>query len=172
MKRVLLLVAATVIAACAQMKPAPKLEDGEMAVPANYQTWPKALSAVQRPDVKQVREVYVNPTGQARKDQPYANGAVFVMENWAAKANTDGTLVVGPDGKMVKDKLLRVFLMGKGTGYGSKVANELKNGDWVYASYDAAGAKTADNLNGCRTCHLKFSSKDFVARHDDYVAKN
>ena len=34
----------------------------ELAVPADYRSWPKFLSAVQRPDAKQVREIYMNPT--------------------------------------------------------------------------------------------------------------
>lgn len=168
------LAAALVAAACAPMKmaEAPKLEDGEAALPANYAAWPKFLAAVQRPDVKQVREIYVNAAGNAvQKDGTYANGAVFVMENWAAKTNADGTPMLGPDGKMMKDKLLRVFVMNKGAGNGAKVPADLKNGDWVYASFDATGAKTVDGLSACRTCHLKFAGTDFVASHQRRFAK-
>jgi hemoglobin len=43
---------------------APRLKDGELPVPANYKSWPKFLSAVQRPDVKQVREIYMNTAAQ------------------------------------------------------------------------------------------------------------
>ncbi len=40
---------------------APK--DGEIALPADYASWPKFLSGVQREDTKQIRELYVNPGG-------------------------------------------------------------------------------------------------------------
>lgn len=173
MKKLFIAAAAVLVAACAPMRmaDAPKLEDGEFALPANYSNWPKFLSAVQRPDVKQVREVYVNAAGNAvQQGGTYANGTVFVMENWAAKTSADGAPMMGPDGKLMKDKLLRVFVMNKGMGNGAKVPAELKNGDWVYGSFDASGAKTADGLSACRTCHLKFSKSDFVASHERHFA--
>ncbi|HEU5296023.1 MAG TPA: cytochrome P460 family protein, partial [Burkholderiaceae bacterium] len=87
---------------CATAPPSPALKDGELAVPADYKTWPKFLSAVQRPDAKQVREIYMNPTARnATAGSGFANGTVFVMENYAAKARADGTLETGPDGKLV-----------------------------------------------------------------------
>jgi hypothetical protein len=85
--------------------------------------------------VKQVREIYVNPTGyKTRAGDAYAQGSMFVMENWAVKTNADGTPATGADGKLIKDKIAKVFLMQKGPGFGSKVPQELKNGDWVFGS--------------------------------------
>ncbi|HTT09696.1 MAG TPA: cytochrome P460 family protein [Burkholderiaceae bacterium] len=160
------------LAACGTVpQDAPKLEDGEIAMPAGYQSWPKFLSAVQRPDVKQVREIYVNPIGyKTRAGDAYAAGAMFVMENWAAKTNADGTPALGPDGKLVKDKIAKVFLMQKGLGFGSKVPKELKNGDWVYDSYDASGNRIAENFAACRACHLPLAQQDYVQRYDEFFA--
>ena len=94
-----------------------------MAVPADYKTWPKFLSAVQRPDAKQVREIYMNPAARdATAASGFANGTIFVMENYAARARADGTLETGADGKLVKGELLRVFVMGKNAGWGADVA--------------------------------------------------
>lgn len=147
------------------------LQDGDVPLPAGYTSWPKFLSAVQRPDLKQVREIYVNPTGwRAPLGQPYAHGTTFVMENYAAQVDAAGNPLTGADGKLVKGRLLRVFVMSKGPGFGSAVPAELRNGDWAYASYDAAGAKTADGLGACRTCHLPLASKDFVFRVDEHHA--
>jgi len=39
------------------LAPVAQLKDGELAVPAGYQSWSKFLSAVQRPDARQVREI-------------------------------------------------------------------------------------------------------------------
>jgi hypothetical protein len=54
------IVAAASLWGCATTAP-PPVKDGELAVPADYKSWPKFLSAVQRPDAKQVREIYMNP---------------------------------------------------------------------------------------------------------------
>jgi Cytochrome P460 len=166
--------AATLIG-CAPMSSTPpvaQLKDGELAVPANYRSWPKFLSAVQRPDAKQVREIYMNTAavaGTAAKGFP--NGTVFVMENYAAATNPDGTLKQGADGKLVKGELLRVFVMGKNEGWGQSAPEGLKNGDWIYAGYMPGGEKSADSTLTCRACHLPLTaSKDFVHRYDEYFA--
>jgi len=172
LKRVVV-VAATLLAGCGTMQlfSSPKYEDGEVPLPKDYKNWPKFLSAVQRPDAKQVREIYVNPTGaRTQAGQPFANGTLFVMENYAVALNSDGTPVRGTDGKLSKEGLLRVFVMSKNEGNGAKVPPELKNGDWVFTSYDAAGTKTGDQLNTCRACHLPLSNKDYVHRYDEYFA--
>ena len=168
-----LIAAATLLAGCSvlQMFTGPKYEDGEVPLPKDYKEWPKYLSAVQRPDAKQVREIYVNPTGsKTQAGQPFVDGTMFVMENYAAVLGADGNPVTGADGKLQKGNLARVFVMSKNEGNGSKVLPELKNGDWVYTSYDAGGAKTADPLNTCRACHLPLVSKDYVQRYDEYFA--
>jgi hypothetical protein len=148
---------------------APK--DGELAVPADYKHWPKFLSAVQRPDAKQVREIYMNPTASlASAAAGFANGTVFVMENYAARARPDGTLETGADGKLVKGELLRVFVMGKGDGWGRDVAEPLRNGNWVYAAWLPSGQKAPDDTSTCRACHLPLAAKDFVPRYDEHFA--
>lgn len=171
----LALAAALLGAGCTSTPVAPVavVKDGELAVPAGYKSWPKFLSAVQRPDAKQVREIYMNPVAQkGTAAAGFPNGTLFVMENYAAKANADGSLVTGPDGKLVKGELLRVFVMGKNPGWGQDVPDALKNGNWVYASYLGTGEKaTGDNLVTCRACHAPLTqSKDFVHRYDEYFA--
>ena len=153
------------------MQEGPKLEDGEIALPAGYQSWPKFLSGVQRPDIKQVREIYLNPTAnRTRAGDAFAQGSMFVMENWTVKAGADGAPMVGADGNLVKDRIVKVFVMQKGPGFGSKAPAELKNGDWVYDSYDPLGAKIAEPFNSCRGCHVPLASKDYVQRYDEHFA--
>ena len=51
-------VLAMVFVGCAQVPPSPQVQkysDSELPVPADYKSWPKFLSDVQRADVKQVR---------------------------------------------------------------------------------------------------------------------
>ena len=160
------------LAGCASMAPVAPLKDGELAVPADYKGWTKFLSAVQRPDAKQVREIYMNPPASAGTAAAgFPNGTVFVMENYAAAANADGSLKQGADGKLVKGDLLRVFVMGKNAGWGATAPEGLKNGDWIYAAYLPGGAKAPEPTATCRACHLPLVNKDFVHRYDEFFGK-
>ncbi|HSW21870.1 MAG TPA: cytochrome P460 family protein [Burkholderiaceae bacterium] len=151
--------------------PPPPVKDGELPLPADYKNWPKFLSAVQRPDAKQVREIYMNPVARdASAAGGFPNGTIFVMENYAAKARADGTLEAGRDGKLVKGELQRVFVMGKNAGWGADVIEPLRNGSWVYAAWLPSGQKAPDDTNTCRACHLPLSGKDFVHRYDEHFA--
>ena len=166
--------AALILVSCAEMAPAPvvKYKDAEQPLPADYKSWPKFLGDIQRPDVKQVRDIYVNARGYAAsKGSTFPNGTVFVMENYKAAENADGSLQKGLDGKLVRGPLLRAFVMGKGEGWGVSAPEGLKNGDWVYASYGADGKPTQDPIAPCRACHLPLTGKDFVHRYDEYFEK-
>lgn len=164
-------VAASIASACAMWPGAPP-RDGELAIPADYKSWPKFLTAVQRPDAKQVREIYMDPASRrASAAAGFANGTTFVMENYAARTRPDGTLETGPDGKLVKGELLRVFVMGKNEGWGRDVAEPLRNGSWVYAAWLANGQKAPEDTNTCRACHLPLASKDFIHRYDEHFAR-
>lgn len=170
---VTVLVAAALAAGCSTMmdKPVAVVKDGELAMPADYKSWPKFLSNIQRPDAKQVREIYMNTaakSGSAAAGFPH--GSVFVMENYAAKVGADGQLEKGPDGKLVKGDLLRVFVMGKNKGWGQDVEESLRNGNWVYAAYLANGQKGPENLGTCRACHAPLTQKDFIHRYDEYFS--
>ncbi len=177
MKRLIPVLAVFFLASCAQTPPpAPvaKLKDGELSVPANYQSWPSTLLGVQRPEVKQIRDIYVNSTGaSAKAGGKFANGTVSVMEIYGAQVGADGNPVKGADGNMVKGKLLKVFVMGKGDGWGDSAPAGLKNGDWIYAGYMADGKTVApDPIAACRGCHLPLGeAKDFFHRYDEYFQK-
>ena len=161
---------AALAAGCAMAPGTPK--DGELAVPADYRSWPKFLSAVQRPDAKQVREIYMSPAAAAATASTgFGPGTVFVMENYAALETTDGKLATDAEGKLVKAELLRVFVMGKGAGWGQEVPESLRNGNWIYASYLAdARSKGPEDLTTCRACHLPLANKDFVPRYDEHFS--
>ena len=183
MKRVLVftsLVASMVlIASCAQTQTAPVttaqvMKDGDLTVPADYKSWPTYLSEVQRPDVKQVRELYINSIGaKATAGAAFPDGTVSVMELYKAKEGADGALMKSADGKLVKGDLLKVYVMGKGKGWGETAPAGLRNGDWVYSAYLADGkTASADPAVSCRACHLPLGeSKDYIHRYDEYFQK-
>lgn len=145
-----------------------KPKDGELALPADYREWPKFLSAVQRPDVKQVRELFINSVGtKTNRGQPFPNGTVMVMELYKAKMNGE-TVETGPDGKLIKGDLAKIFVMGKGEGWGQDVPDSLKNGNWVFAAYGPDGRPLVEEFTKCRACHAPLAASDFVHRYDEY----
>ena len=163
-----------IAAGCAQMSglPVQKFKDSELPIPIGYRNWSKFLSEVQRPDAKQVREIFINPVGTgAQKGQAFGNGTTMVMENYAAKLGANGLPLMGADGMLVKGDLLRVFVMGKGEGWGDSAPQGLKNGDWVYATYNAEGKPSSEPIASCRACHLPLVKQDFVQRYDEYFDK-
>lgn len=182
MNRLLLSVCALAIAGCNAMSSmdtptsAPpttaKPKDGELPLPADYAAWPKFLSGVQKADIKQVREVYINKTGaRTSQGQPFPNGTVMIMELYKAKTKDDGTPETGADGKMVKGGLAKVFVMGKGEGWGQDVPDDKKNGAWVYSAYGPDGKSLAEDFTKCRACHAPLAQKDFVHKYDEYFEK-
>lgn len=164
----LAMVVGMVSCAAMQTKSVPK--DGELALPADYKSWPVFLKEVQKPDA--VRDLYVNPVGaRTAQGQMFPNGTQFVMEIYSAKKAADGTFEKDAAGKLAKDKLAKVFVMGKGEGWGQDVPDNVKTGAWVYAAYGPDGQPLKANFAECRACHVPLAQKDFVHRYDEYFEK-
>ena len=158
-----------IVTTVAEAGAAPK--DGDIALPADYKSWPKFLSEVQREDAKQVRELFVSPTGaRACPTAAFPQGAQLVMELYKAKAEGEA-LAKGADGKLVKGDLLKVFVMEKNEGWGQDVPDNLKNGAWVFGAYGPDGKALAEDFTKCRACHAPLAQKDFVHRYDEFCAQ-
>jgi hemoglobin len=175
-----ILLAATVamgVAACAPSattrSAGPVPVDGALAAPADYRSWPVFLADIQRPDARQVRDIYVNPAGYAAEaGSPFPAGTKFVMELYAARTAADGSLLRDDAGKLVKGDLLKLFVMGKGPGWSASVAPELRTGDWIYAAWlPDLTTPAPDALAGCRGCHLPQVTADYVHRAAEFFAK-
>ncbi|SPP65045.1 cytochrome P460 family protein [Nitrospira lenta] len=142
--------------------------DGSLPLPADYKSWPKFLTDIPKGEAKQVRDIYINPTGaRASAGQNFPNGTVMVMEIYKAKMDGD-KLMTGMDGKPAKGDLAKVFVMGKEQGWGDKLPENLKNGDWAYAAYDATNKPLMEDFTKCRACHTPVAQKDFIHRYDEY----
>lgn len=161
--------------ACGMSKPEAKAvsakgpQDGELMFPAGYPSWPVFLSHVQRPDAKQVRDLYINPTGANVPDgQPFPNGTTMVMELYNAKLDGDRP-VTASDGTIVKGELAKVFVMQKGEGWGQSGSIPLRNGNWAFSAFGPDGKPVAEDFSKCRACHAPVAGKDFTHRLDEYL---
>jgi Cytochrome P460 len=110
-----------------------KRKDGELSYPADYKTWSQFLTNIDKEQAKQVRDIYLNPTGaKAKRGEMFPDETTMVMEIYKAKESTAGGLEKAADGKLTKDKLAKVFVMTKKQGWGQDVPDNLKNGSWVF----------------------------------------
>ena len=157
--------------AMASAMPAPMGPDGTVALPDEYKSWPKFLVEIPKAEPKQVRDIYINQTGaRTSAGQPFPNGTVMVMELYKAKMDGD-KLATGMDGKPIKGDLAKVFVMEKEQGWGANFPDNLKNGDWAYAAYDANSKPLMEDFTKCRACHMPAAQKDFVLKYDEYFEK-
>lgn len=155
------------IASCAAIETASVPKDGELALPGEYKSWPVFLKEVQKPDG--IRDLYVNPVGaRTAQGQMFPNGTQFVMEIYSATKAADGSVEKDAAGKLVKARLAKVFVMGKGEGWGQYVPDDIKTGAWVCAAYGPDGQPLKANFAECRACHVPLAQKDFVHRYDEY----
>jgi hemoglobin len=167
---IVILVVSGAVVACAAVQMKPMSKDGELALPGDYKSWPVFVKEVQKPDA--VRDLYVNPVGaRTTQGQMFPNGTQFVMEIYNAKKAADGSFEKDAAGKLLKDKLAKVFVMGKGEGWGQDVPDNVKTGAWVYAAYAPDGQPLKSNFAECRACHVPLAQKDFVHRYDEYFEK-
>ena len=165
--------AAAVLAGCAS-KPAPVAvkKDGELEIPVGYKTWPRFLPTIDRADVKQVRDIYMNPVAtKAVKGEAFPQGSRFVMEIYAAAAEADGSLKKDAAGRLIKGNLMHVYVMGKEATWGGDVPEAVRNGNWIYAAYKPDGSANPGIVGSCRGCHTPLKNDDYVFHYDRYFAE-
>jgi hemoglobin len=146
-------------------------KDGAIALPLGYQNGPKFLSEVQRPDIKQVRELFINAVGAATKvGQPFPNGTVMVMELYTVTLDGDAP-VTGPDGKLLKGDLAKIFVMAKGEGWGKMCQKTSEQETGSLVSMPLTEKPWPKILASAEVVMRPLAMKDFVPRYDKYFEK-
>lgn len=163
---------AALILGCASAPPPPPvLKDGELALPAGYKAWPRFLPTIDRPDVKQIRDIYMNPAAtQVKAGEPFPQGSRFVMEIYAAATLPDGTPRLEGD-RLVKGPLMHVYVMGKEANWGADVPEASRNGNWIYSAFKPDGTPNTPLVGTCRVCHTPLKREDYVFHLDRYLAQ-
>lgn len=122
-----------------------------------------------RPDLKQIRDIYINPQG-LKSSRPFAFGTTLVMELHSVKTDPAGNPVPDANGRLQRQGLSKVFVMGKGPGWGRDAPADKRTGEWVYAAYEAGGKSLGTDMTACRGCHVPLMDTDFVARVPEFEA--
>ena len=143
----------------------PALAKTKVTLPENYKATFTMYQTVNRPDINQVRYLWANPTAvqAAREGQPIPAGAVFVLEQHAAKLDGERKPLTGTDGYYMSDRFVAFAVMGSGEGWGEAFPEMLRNGDWNYAVFGPdmkprAGVNQAE----CLACHKPLDKASFL----------
>ena len=116
--------------------------------PEGYRDSFTAYATVNRADErKQVVKIFANDKAleSAKDGAPLDSGSVLVMEVYKAKLDAAGNPVVGSDGFFEPADMAAIAVMESREGWGAEYPEEMRNGTWEYALFDAKrGPKPVD----------------------------
>jgi len=145
--------------------PLPALAKTRVVFPENYKATFTMYQTVNRTDINQVRYLWANPVAvqAAREGRPMPAGALFVLEQHAARLDGERKPLTGGDGHYISDRLLAFTVMGTGTGWGDAFPEMLRNGDWNYAVFGPDMKQRAGvNQAECLACHKPLDKSSFL----------
>jgi Cytochrome P460 len=131
-------------------------------------------TTVDRPDIKQYRELYTSPEAvlAAKKGEPLPANTVITLVQYAAKLDASGNPEKAANGRLIKtDNIVGYTAMEKRAGWGAEYPDNVRNGEWEYQAFKADGTpNTAANLTACFNCHKPLDKQDFVFSYDKIKA--
>jgi hypothetical protein len=138
--------------------------------PERYQDTFTHYNTVNRADDrKQVVRIFANDVAlaSAKDGAPLDSGAVLVMEIYKAKLDADENPVVGSDGFFEPGELAAIAVMETRSGWGADYSDELRNGTWEYALFDAEAHTLVErDYQPCFACHKPLDASDYVFSFD------
>lgn len=140
-------------------------EEQRIKLPADYATKFKnylSLDRTQNPD--QVIRLFANDIAAKGPgpDGKFAEGSVLIAEVYKAKKDADGEVIESALDRRVRDKFALIAVMEKRAGWGDGFPEELRNGDWDFATFKPDGSPAKKDLNNCRACHAPLGEMDHV----------
>lgn len=136
----------------------------KIAFPEKFATGIR-YATVDRPDIKQVRELYTSAEAMqaARAGRPAPSGTVITMVQYKAQLDPQGNPLKGANGRYIKGEIAGYTVMEKRTGWGAEYPEALRNGEWEYSAFtpDKAFNQKA-NYKGCFECHKPHEKQDYV----------
>lgn len=120
---------------------------------------------VDRYDTKQYRELWAPKAAvdAVKAGKPIPPGTALTMAIYKAQVDAAGNPVKGANGKFVKGDPVAHMVMQKGSGWGSEYDAAMRNGEWEYRAFSAAGVPNEKaDLKPCFACHKPHAGQDFV----------
>lgn len=136
----------------------------KVAFPAGYAKG-VLYAVVDRPDIKQYRELYAPAEAVAavKAGKALPDGTVLTLVQYKAQLDAAGNPTKDSNGRFMKGDLVGFAVMEKRKGWGAEYAADMRNGEWEYQAFNAAKAVNEKaNLKACFTCHLPHAAKDYV----------
>ena len=134
--------------------------------PEGYQDRFTHYATVNRADErKQVVKIFANDVAlaSAKDGAPLDSGSVLVMEIYQAKLDADDNPVVGNDGFFEPGDMAGIAVMESRAGWGEEYPEEIRNGIWEYALFDAKEHTLVDrDYQPCLECHKPLDESDYV----------
>jgi hemoglobin len=146
----------------------------DMTFPANYKQDFVYYKTVNRPDNKQVRDLYANKVAveSYKQSGKLAADSMIVMEVYRAVLDDAGNPVTGPDGYYKKNALAAYAVMESQAGFGPTIPERLRNADWNYAFFTADKQHNANvDKAGCYACHQPLNDKEHMFSFDTFKQK-
>jgi cytochrome c553 len=142
----------------------PNLAKSGVTFPANWRTDYKAYDVIDFPAAKQVRHYYANPVAlqAAKAGQPMPDGAALLAVVYAAKLDASQQPVKGTDGHFVADQPVAYTAMAREAGWGADMPDMLRNENWNYAAFTAAGVARSINQAECLACHKPLDKTSYM----------
>ena len=112
----------------------------KISFPSDFHTWER-YADVDRPDVKQRRELYAKPeiVKAVRAGKPIPHGTVLVLVAYNVQVDDKGVPVREASGRFIKTNTAAVNVMEKRAGWGAEYDDTKRNGEWEYAAFTADG---------------------------------
>jgi len=143
----------------------PALATSKIRFPEGYRTSFTMYQTVNRADIGQVRYLWANPVAlqAAREGRSLPDGSVLLLEQHSVKRDAAKQPVTGADGFFERDSLLGYTVMERGPGWGNDFPEMLRNEDWQYAVFNAAGQQRMGvNQADCLACHKPLDKASYA----------
>jgi hypothetical protein len=138
--------------------------------PEGYQDSFTHYTTVNRADDrKQVVKMFANDVAlsSAKDGAPLDSGSVVVMEVYKAKLDADANPVIGGDGFFEPGEMAAIAVMETRSGWGADYSDEIRNGTWEYAIFDAKEHTLVErDYQPCFECHKPLHEADYVFSFD------
>lgn len=103
-----------------------------------------------------------------RQRQPIPDGAVIIVEVYAAVVDDKGQPRRDANGQYQRGRLLAYPVMHNSKGAGAQIPASLRNGDWTYALFGADRQPRANaNQAECLACHKPRADSSFMFTFDE-----